>query len=482
MNVNGEELLDERSIMELCGTLQIPKIIEVRECCEVICDVKKLHNTSNSFEIIERPNGEILQKELKKEEIKMVQLPETFKDINLTCCDILKYRLVKWLMVVVTLFGSFSSITLIPYHNAIKFPEYCHEVLIPAVFGLYPCVVPFYLIQCSTILEYPPLRSPKLIFSMFITTVTAGVLTYIIAYLLWSVYLGYNPPMPLFVYPLAYVSMCTLFTRIWHQFPRYLRKAPDFRKRLKAYYCYVLWVATFTLQFMVIQKMCVFLERYPQIQWVIAIVLTVAKKLSGRVLNYLICKAAGSKTNKAKEIAKLQVELAFSLTIVIIIGSKATEVTTYSILGLSFLLNIILCINIIRLHRKIADANNELLNVRNKTKSEMIGELILNETVEFVVPMLFMITFAIAFYGPNATIIGNVRNDYWQYQKVDDIKQYLTGAFKMTLIDALSGVMSLILLRVFCNLNGLNLYINVFRKYGLLLAFNITLAMNRVRI
>ena len=66
MNVNGEELLDERSIMELCGTLQIPKIIEVRECCEVICDVKKLHNTSNSFEIIERPNGEILQKELKK--------------------------------------------------------------------------------------------------------------------------------------------------------------------------------------------------------------------------------------------------------------------------------------------------------------------------------------------------------------------------------------------------------------------------------
>ena len=130
----------------------------------------------------------------------------------------------------------------------------------------------------------------------------------------------------------------------------------------------------------------------------------------------------------------------------------------------------------------MADANNELTDVRNKTKSEMITELILNETVEFVVPMMFMITFAITFYGPNATIIGNVKNDYWQYQKVDDIKKYLAGALKMTLIDALSGVISLILLRVFCNINGFILYIKVFRKYGLLLAFNIILAMNQVRI
>ena len=482
MNENGGEILDACSIMEVCDTLQIPNVVEVREVCEVICDVNKLQDNSNSCEIIERPIITFFQKESKKEKTKLAQLNEAFKDFGVTFTVISKHQSVKWVIVFFALFGSFSSITLVPYHNVIKFPEYWYEPLVPGVFGLYPCIVPFYLIQCSTILEYPPLRSPKLMFSMFVTTATAVILTYILIYLVWSVYLGYNFPMPLFVYPMAYVSMCTLFTRIWHQFPTYLRKAPDFRKRLKAYYGYVLWVATFTIQFMVIQKICVYLERYPQIQWIIAIVLALSKKLNASMLNHLLCKAAGSKKSKAKGMAKLQVELAFSFTIVIIIGSKATELTTYSILGLNFLLNIILCINCIRLHRKVADANNGLIDVRNKTKSEMLTELVLNETVEFVVPMLFIITFSITFYGPNATIIGNVRNDYWQYQKVNDIKQYLTGAFKMTLIDALSGVISMILLRIFCNVNGFNLYIKVFRKYGLLLAINSVLAMNQVRI
>ena len=483
MTENGEEILSVRSIMELCDTLQSPEIVEgylvVRDYQNIAINSSKLQNQSSLSDTNAISKNKIVQNDPKTQKEILSILNEITKRFHSISTVIQSNEFLKWIFVFGLLFGSFSSITLVPYHNVIKFPEYCHEVLIPAVFGLYPCIVPFYLIQCSAILEYPPLRSPKTILCMYVTTAGSAILSYILVYLVWVVYLEYNPPMPLFVYLLAYISMVTLFTRIWYQFPRYLRKAPDYRKRLKAYYFYVLWVATFTIQFLVIQKICVIIN--PQIQWIIAIVLTIAKKLNAMMLNHLLCKAAGSKKSKAKGMAKLQVELAFSFTIVIMIGSKATEVTTYSILGLNFLLNIILCLDIIRLHRKVADTNIELIDVRNKTKSEMITELILNETVEFVVPVMFMTTFAITFYGPNASIIGNVRNDYWQYQKVDDIKLYLTGAIKMTLIDALSGLISLILLKLFCKINGIFIFIKIIRKYGLLLAFNIILAMNQVR-
>ena len=484
MSENGSEILSASSIMEMCNTLQVPQIVYVMQCKETINDTDNNQdegNLNNVYEVImNQYNDDIVnQKELKKENKKWFGPTELTNVLYSKSSAMLRNELMKWIVVFGILFGSFSSITLIPFHNVIKFPEYCHEVLIPGVFGLYPCIVPFYLIQCSTIMEYPPLKSPRVIFSMFVTTALAAIVTYLIQYVVWVIYLGYNPPMPFFVYLLAYVSMVTLFIRIWFQFPRYLRKAPKYRKRLKAYYCYVLWVATFTIQFMVIQKICVIMN--PQIQWIIAIVLTITKKLNAMILNHLLCMAAGPKKSKAKGMAKLQVELAFSFFIVIIIGSKATDFTTYSILGLNFLLNILLCINIIRTHKKVADISSKLLEVRNKTKREMITELILNETVEFVVPVMFMVTFAITFYGPNAYIIGNVRNAYWQYQKVDNINLYLTGAFKMTLIDALSGVISSILLRWFCNINAISIFIKVIKEYGLLLAFNIILAMNQVR-
>ena len=480
MSENGSEILSASSIMEMCDTLQVPRIVYVTEYQEVINDTNKHQDEVKLNNVNEVQTNTINQKELKKDNKNVFVLTELSNLLYSKSSAMLKSGPMKWIIVFGILFGSFSSITLIPFHNVIKFPEYCHEVLIPGVFGLYPCIVPFYLIQCSTIMEYPPLKSPKIIFSMFVTTALAAIVTYVIQYVVWVLYLGYNPPMPFFVYLLAYVSIFTLFIRIWFQFPRYLRKAPKYRKRLKAYYCYVLWVATFTIQFMVIQKICVIMN--PQIQWIIAIVLTITKKLNAMMLNHLLCMAAGPKKSKAKGMATLQVELAFSFFIVIIIGSKATELTTYSILGLNFFLNLVLCINIIRTHKKVADISSELIDVRNKTKNEMMTELILIETVEFVVPVMFMVTFAITFYGPNAYIIGNVRNDYWQYQKVDNLTSYLTGAFKMTMIDALSGLISLVLLRWFCNINAVLIFIKIIKKYGLLLAFNIILAMNQVKV
>ena len=43
------------------------------------------------------------------------------------------------------------------------------------------------------------------------------------------------------------------------------------------------------------------------------------------------------------------------------------------------------------------------------TVQELTEELTLTERIETLVPLTYMLCFAIAFYGPNAEILGNIR-------------------------------------------------------------------------
>ena len=57
----------------------------------------------------------------------------------------------------------------------------------------------------------------------------------------------------------------------------------------------------------------------------------------------------------------------------------------------------------------------------NMQKQLFVRKLVLAEITEAISPIVFAIGFAMAYYGPNSTIIGNVKNEYWDYKKVDDV-------------------------------------------------------------
>ena len=54
-----------------------------------------------------------------------------------------------------------------------------------------------------------------------------------------------------------------------------------------------------------------------------------------------------------------------------------------------------------------------------------LDQLVLTERIETVIPLLFISTFLMAFYGPNAELIGNVKLTLWQYEAVTDINVFL---------------------------------------------------------
>ena len=91
-------------------------------------------------------------------------------------------------------------------------------------------------------------------------------------------------------------------------------------------------------------------------------------------------------------------------------------------------------------------------------------KLLLNEFCEFLTPIMFVLSIIVAYYGPNARIIGNVNNNYWQYGKIENISSYVSGVLCVTLIDLFVGFLSITLLSVLCKIDVFVICKEIIRK------------------
>ena len=110
----------------------------------------------------------------------------------------------------------------------------------------------------------------------------------------------------------------------------------------------------------------------------------------------------------------------------------------------------------------------------------MIEGLVLTERIETLVPLTYMICFAIAYYGPNAEILGRVKLDLWQYKPVLDFGNYMTNVFILFVIDFLSLVINGIILRTTCNINIFKIVQNIQSEFWLIMAVQQGLSLAQV--
>ena len=92
------------------------------------------------------------------------------------------------------------------------------------------------------------------------------------------------------------------------------------------------------------------------------------------------------------------------------VGGLATDVTLYTLIATDFIINAYFNVITWRAKRNFTKKNlNKLM------KSVQI--LVLAESLEIVIPLAYLLCFIIAYHGPNADILGNIKNSYWQYQE-----------------------------------------------------------------
>ena len=78
----------------------------------------------------------------------------------------------------------------------------------------------------------------------------------------------------------------------------------------------------------------------------------------------------------------------------------------------------------------------------------------MTERIETIIPLTYILMTLMAFYGPNAEILGNIKLAIWHYQTpIEDIETFISNVGLLLVIDFLSFIINGTLLWKFCKIN-----------------------------
>ena len=85
-----------------------------------------------------------------------------------------------------------------------------------------------------------------------------------------------------------------------------------------------------------------------------------------------------------------------------------------------------------------------------------------------------------AYYGPNAKILGGIKLDLWHHEVVTDIIPVLKNLSLLFCIDLLSAITNGIILAITCKINCFKWIQKIQSQYWLIFAFTEARCMNEV--
>ena len=88
-------------------------------------------------------------------------------------------------------------------------------------------------------------------------------------------------------------------------------------------------------------------------------------------------------------------------------------------------------------------------------------------------PLSYILIVLMAYYGPNANLIGNIKLTIWQYQSpITDIKALVYNVGLLSLVDLSSFAINGILLWFFCGINLMNTLKSLQQEFWLTFALS----------
>ena len=362
-----------------------------------------------------------------------------------------------------------SPISLIPRHNSILCPEYWYEIDIPVVIAMFFSSTTL-IINCHVFINRQSLTSVSVILKIWLMYVTGFIVPSTVSYIVWSIYLQYNHPMPLL--GLCYlISWIFVLCSTWFIFPSQLLHEDAFREKLKTFMLYSLWWLVMNIQRVVLT--IVFKNISIYVQWIFALMIPCLREGNKRLLCRLVHKMAGSDDERANVLVGINVNVYYALFSAINL-SGGEIATVISMVAVDFLLHLKLTYNYIQLQNQVEEAdvnkNKELKTDKKKT----IMKLVLAEMCEGMVPLCYAIGYCMIYYGPNSGIFGNVGISIWGYKKVEDVQWLFIILFLLFSIDTLSVAVNAYCLRIFCGFNIVQEFARVLKQYWFILFVQLT--------
>ena len=334
-------------------------------------------------------------------------------------------------------------VTIIPMHNHIHFPNYWWEPLFPFSFANGIFLTVNGLLECYMVFNLPFLKTTKTFIRLFIMTVLGSVIPFLVGRLIWTDVLSNNYPMP-FLGLFVFVFFNSWhFLALWFEFPGKLRSNKIMRKRIWAYMLYRLWFVFHGIQLLGLNMLMGKLSKYWQ--WIMSVIFPIHREINSLVLTNLLKRTANDMRVHPfipKIIVTISLNIVHAFFVAVVISTLATKLTAFCILGVDVLINFHDTYKVVKIKTTVSSENSHETQEMKIKRAEKSIELIGIEIIEMLVPLTYIITFLMDYYGPNAEIIGNIGNSDFHYKEVSDLLGFMGDLTGMFVIDLIGCVVS----------------------------------------
>ena len=345
--------------------------------------------------------------------------------------------------------------TLVPAHDLIQYPEFWYEFLFHGSV-LHTLRSLAFCLPASWFMNISLMRSIRTLITVCITSNVINTTWLILSYYLWTHGLHFQCPIPFVGYAMYGTETLIHIVVLFLRFPRKWRQDVEFRKRMKFFVIIIQYIIILDLANTVVTQI---LEEYPnQYQPLMALLFPINRELILLIFPRFIGKTAHGDETGANIILNYAVSAQHAIFLCHNLGSFTTNVTSWVLMSIDFSLNILLCLQIVwREKRKTGKIDEQVSSLQHLATYEL---------AEFHAPLAFLLIFGMAYYGPNATLFGNISNTYWGFIPIENIKETIQNMFIFFFVDFCSTVVSAILLWSFCRINLWKVFFVIQKEFG----------------
>ena len=356
-----------------------------------------------------------------------------------------------------------SILILIPRHNSIIEQAYWYEVFFTG--GLWSVIyIALVTLDLKILSEMGSSTSINLFLKVTFVSLLTWIMTATTCYIVWTILLEYNNPMPILGPCCSATTAVAILVALWLFSPINTIG----KEGLKNYMLFLLLNQVMVPTRVALTKTFQKLEN-TDAQCVMALLIPIFKITWKSIMSKVMYKITGTDNERANVLLTVTVNFFYSLFVAIkLVGARTT--TVISMVIVEFLIQSKMTYHIVKLGMKLGVNGNEKLK---ETKRKAIQTLVLSELCEGLVPLVYAIGFAMAYYGPNAKIFGNVGNGYWQYKVVDDAGRTFLVMFGLFALDFICLSLNAGILWIYSNSNIFVDFCSLLQKYWYLMALTL---------
>ena len=315
------------------------------------------------------------------------------------------------------------------------------------------------------------IQTGRSIMIVFIASYASNCLYFEFAYSIWTNMLHHRYPIPFNAIPGSFVLLVSHAITIWSLFPSRWRENNDFAKR--CIYFKIggpVFLTVVIITYIIIASL--FLHFKNEYQPIFILPLYIMKNVNLKVLGWLQSKVSSGDLQGAKIISEFLVTTIHAVFICITMSSITTYTTAWCIIAFKILTSISISLKIVWKKTYNTLGLEEQVNLLQK--------LAINDLVEFIVPLVFLVTVVTAYYGPNSEILGNISSDLWHYTSIQDIKVYVERILIFFLTDVFSLLLCSIILLLATKINLYKVIIILENEFGNIFCLIIGTGINYV--